>query len=401
MRHAEWQLVAGREIGQRGRSKAFVISSLLLMAFVVAGVVLSAVLQDDGRERMRVAVVRDTATAEAPTSTAVRDQLRRIGTAVGRDVRTVEVDSRAEADAAVRARDVDVALDGATAVWRTTVDDVELAVVQAALQAAYREVRAAALGLDPTELQVLVAPVDVRTETLRPRAADQGVRTGTAAAGLVLLFLAIQIHGAAVLMGVVEEKSSQVVEVVLGHVRARALLTGKVVGIGAVGLAQVVLVAAAALVALVAVRSVDAPKVPASAIVWFVVWFVLGFALYATVFASLGSLVSRQEDAQSVVTPATIPLLLSYFVGFAAVGEPGSTIARVTSLVPFSAPMVMPVRLAASDPPVWEVVAALVLLVGSVIAVLRLGARLYERNVLRSGSTAGFRRVWSSLRRGE
>lgn len=398
MIRGDWPLVAGREIRQRTRSKAFVISSLFLMAVVVAGVVLSAVLRDDGRDRMRVVLVERAATATAPASAQVQALLRPIGASIERDVRTTEVATRQLADDALRSGDADVVVDGTVAVWRRTVDDVELAVVQAAIQAAVREQRAAALGLSDAQLQALLEPVSVRTETLQPRAADQGVRTGTAAAGLVLLFLAIQIHGAAVLMGVVEEKSSHVVEVILGHVRPRSLLAGKIVGIGVVGLAQVALVAGAALGALFAVRSVDAPKVPAGAIVWFVVWFVLGFALYATVFASLGSLVSRQEDAQSVVTPATIPLLLSYFVGFAAVDDPGSTIARVTSIIPLSAPMVMPVRLAAATPPAWEIALSLALVLAGIAGVLLLGGRLYERNVLRSGSTSSLRRVVRSLR---
>lgn len=399
MTSAPWRLVAGREITQRMRSKAFIVSSVLLVAFAVAGVVLSALAHDDSRVRVRVMLVEQRApNDDIPAVLAMQATLPLVANLLDRDVQTITSATRDEANAALRAGDVDVIVDHITVVWRKSVDNVELAFIQASMQTVVRDQRAASLGLSAAQVTQLLAPVEISTATLEPRDADAGVRAGTAAAGLILLFLAVQIHGAAVLMGVVEEKSSRIVEVLLGHVRPRSLLAGKVVGIGAVGLAQVILVATAAIVSTLVVRSVDAPHIPAVAIVWFVVWFVLGFALYATVFAGLGSLVSRQEDAQSVVTPATLPLLASYFVGFAAVANPDSTLARVTSIVPFSAPMVMPVRIAAGSPPPWEIALALVLVVATIGVVLRLAAIVYEGNVLRTGSRASLATAWRTIR---
>lgn len=400
-----WRLVAWREMVQRARSKAFVLSSLVVMAIAVAGVVLSAVLQDDGRTRVDVAVVTGPAgsspapgAAPVPSGAEVAQALPAIGQALSLDVRVRTVADRVAGEALVDAGDADVLVAGTEAVWKRRVSPVQQALVQAAVQSVARRDAARAAGIDDATLARVLAPVDVQTATLRTRDRDESVRAGAAAVGLVLLFMSVQVHGAAVLMGVVEEKSSRVVEVLLGRVRPRALLLGKVLGIGAVGLAQVVLTAAAALVALVAVRSIDVPKVPPDTIVWFVVWFVLGFALYATVFAGLGSLVSRQEDAQTVVMPATLPLLASYIVSFAVVEDPGSLLARITSIVPVTSPMVMPVRLATGSPAVWEIVASIVLVVAAIAVVLRLAGRLYEHNVLRTGSRVGLRETWRSLR---
>lgn len=400
-----WRLVAWREMVQRARSKAFVLSSLVVMAIAVAGVVLSAVLQDDGRTRVDVAVVTGPAAsspapgaAPVPSGAEVAQALPAIGQALSLDVRVRTVADRVAGEALVDTGDADVLVAGTEAVWKRRVSPVQQALVQAAVQSVARRDAARAAGIDDATLARVLAPVDVPTATLRTRDRDESVRAGAAAVGLVLLFMSVQVHGAAVLMGVVEEKSSRVVEVLLGRVRPRALLLGKVLGIGAVGLAQVVLTAAAALVALVAVRSIDVPKVPPDTIVWFVVWFVLGFALYATVFAGLGSLVSRQEDAQTVVMPATLPLLASYIVSFAVVEDPGSLLARITSIVPVTSPMVMPVRLATGSPAVWEIVASIVLVVAAIAVVLRLAGRLYEHNVLRTGSRVGLRETWRSLR---
>ncbi len=395
---ASWRIVAQREFRQRTRSKAFVIGSLVLAALVVVGIVLTAVLRGGDRERIRVVLVDQEATTQTPGAAAIHDALVGLGPGLDRDVRVQQVATRADAEAVLRAGDGDVGIDGTTVVWRTEVDDMELAIIQAAVQSAQQLNRAEQLGLDADELRSLLEPPTLTTEVIDPQGTDHGIRTATAGVGLVLLFLAVQLHGTSVLMGVVEEKSSRVVEVLLGHVRPRALLLGKVIGIGAAGLVQVLVVAVSALAAIATVRSIDAPKVPASAIVWFVVWFVLGFTLYATVFASLGSLVSRQEDAQSVAAPATVPLIVSYIIGFGAVGDASATVARVASIVPLSAPMVMPVRLAAGRVATWELALSLVLVAATLAGVLRVGARLYERNVLRSGAARGWRHAAASLR---
>ena len=122
----------------------------------------------------------------------------------------------------------------------------------------------------------------------------------------ILLFVAIVTYGNLVLTGVVEEKSSRVVEVLLARMPARNLLAGKVAGIGLLGLAQFAVTALAALVAAMVVDSVDVPAVSGGVLAWVVVWFVLGYALYAMAYGALGSLASRTEDAQSVAGPVEL-----------------------------------------------------------------------------------------------
>ena len=150
----------------------------------------------------------------------------------------------------------------------------------------------------------------------------------------VVLLLAITTYGNLVLTGVVEEKSSRVVEVLLARVPARNLLAGKVAGIGLLGLAQVGLTALVALAAVTAVDSVDVPAVRGAVLAWVVVWFVLGYALYATVYGALGSLASRTEDAQSVAGPVTVVLLAAYFTSLAAIGQPDSGLGQAGLVLP-------------------------------------------------------------------
>jgi ABC-2 type transport system permease protein len=210
----------------------------------------------------------------------------------------------------------------------------------------------------------------------------------------VLLFMSIATYGAMVLSGVVEEKSSRVVEVLLARMPARSLLAGKITGIGLLGLAQLALTA---LVALVAVTMTDAAEIPAvrgSVLAWVVVWFVLGYALYATVFGALGALASRPEDAQSAAGPVSAVLIAAYFVSFAAIGSPSTVWAKVVSYFPATAPLAMPNRIAMGATTWWEPLVAVVITVVAIAALVQVGGRVYTGGVLHTGPTLKLRDVW-------
>jgi len=131
----------------------------------------------------------------------------------------------------------------------------------------------------------------------------------------LVLFLCISVFGAMVLSGVLEEKSSRVVEVLLARIPARALLAGKIAGIGLLGLAQIGVTALAALAAITTVHSIDLPAIRGTVLAWAIVWFVLGYALYATVYGALGSLGSRAEDGQAFGGPVMVMLPLVLLAG--------------------------------------------------------------------------------------
>jgi ABC-2 type transport system permease protein len=387
-------LVAAREYQLRVRSKAFVISTLVIMAAVVVMIVLTAVLQDDDdRRRLDVGVV--------DASGALSQQLVDVGDQLDTDVRVERFTSGAAAEQAVRDGDVDVSVVGEELVWETDAGSVDSAIVRSALQNAVVIDRADALGIEPSTLDDLLAPVPAEDRFLEPEDRDRSVRIATATVGVILLFLAIQSYGNLVLQGVIEEKSSRVVEVLLNHVRPRQLLAGKILGLGALGLTQLVLVLVSAMGALFAVRGIDVPNVPLDGLLWFGVWFLLGFGLYATAFAMGGSLVSRQEDAASVVTPISIPFIGSYFASFAIASSPDSTFARVLSIVPVTAPMAMPVRLAAGDPSWVDVAASLALTVAAIYLLVRLAGRVYSRNVLRTGARVPWGAALRAARTGD
>jgi ABC-2 type transport system permease protein len=197
-----------------------------------------------------------------------------------------------------------------------------------------------------------------------------------------------------VLSGVVEEKSSRTVEVLLARMPARNLLAGKIAGIGLLGLGQIVATAIVALVAASLADSFDVPAVRGSVLAWAVVWFVLGYGLFATVFGTLGSLASRTEDASSVTGPVTIILVLGFLVSFAAIGSADTTWARMVSWVPITAPLAMPNRIAMGATTWWDPVVAAFLTVAAIAGLVVLGGRVYTRAILHTGATLSLGEAW-------
>jgi ABC-2 type transport system permease protein len=196
------------------------------------------------------------------------------------------------------------------------------------------------------------------------------------------------------LSGVVEEKSSRTVEVLLARMPARNLLAGKIAGIGLLGLAQVAATAIVALVAASLADSFDVPAVRSSVIAWAVVWFVLGYTLYAAVFGTLGSLASRTEDASSVSGPVSIILVLGFFLSFAAIGSADTTWARLVSWFPLTAPLAMPNRIAMGAATWWDPVAAALLALTTIAGLVVLGGRVYTRAILHTQATLTLGEAW-------
>lgn len=246
--------------------------------------------------------------------------------------------------------------------------------------------RASAAGISPDTLAALVEPASVENVELGQvagRSADDELVTSVLS---LVLFLSVSIYGGMVLTGVIEEKSTRVVEVLLARISPRDLLAGKVLGIGLLGLVQVAVTGVAALLAIGFSDFVDVPAARVSVIAWAVGWFVLGYALIATAYGVLGSLTSRSEDASSVTGPLTVVLIGAYFVSFATIGSPDAVWARAASWFPATAPFAMPNRIAMGAAAWWEPWIAVALTVAAVLALVVLGGRVYRQ---RSCTPAG------------
>lgn len=380
-------LVAVREMSERGRSPAF-WASLAVMVLVVLGVIIVPAMLESGGGTKDVGLA-GAIPDELPD--AIGDQ----GVAGGITVRVHLYDAVTEGEDAVRQGEVDVlVVEGRRLEWRRQADEKLRAVVTGAIQIVAVTERAAAAGISPDGLRTLVAPVpvdDVELGSVAGRSPDDET---AALIMTVLLFIAITTYGNLVLSGVVEEKASRVVEVLLTRIPARNLLAGKVAGIGLLGLGQIAVTVLVALVALTTVDSVDIPAASGGVLAWIVVWFLLGYTLYATVFGALGALASRNEDAQAAAGPVTVVLVAGYFVSFAAIGSPDTAWVKLVSYFPATAPLAMPNRLAMGATAWWEPLLAVVVTLAAIGGLVVVGGRVYSGGVLHSGPTLTVRDAW-------
>ena len=203
--------------------------------------------------------------------------------------------------------------------------------------------------------------------------------------GVLALYGQLFAYGYWVAAGVVEEKSSRVVEVLLATVRPSQLLRGKILGIGVLGLLQLLLIGVVGLIAAQTVGSLDFPSGAIATIGIVLVWLVFGFFFYAGLFAVAGSIVPRQEDLQSTMTPLTLLIVGSFLIGLNAIGNPSSTLATVASLLPPSAPLVMPSRIVLGETSLLGALLSVAITVGATVALVPLATRIYSAAVLRPG----------------
>jgi ABC-2 type transport system permease protein len=382
-------LVAVREMRERSRSRAFRASLVLMIVVVVAVIVAPALLAGGGGTKD----VGITGAVATDLPRVIREQSR----AVGKHARIHHYDERTVGETALRNGTIDVLVVGMRRLeWRRQTDEQLRAVVTGAVQLVTMRDRAAAAGISPATLRDVAAPVAVQSVELGSVAGRSPDDETAAFFMTVLLFLTISTYGSLVLTGVVEEKASRVVEVLLARIPARNLLAGKVAGIGLLGLGQIGITALIAFIAVSSVDSVDVPAARGAVIAWVVVWFVLGYAFYAMTYGALGSLASRTEDAQSVAGPLMVLMVAAYFASFAAIGRPDSGFARLLSYFPATAPLAMPNRIAMGAAAWWEPLLAVALTLAAIAALVEFGGRVYARAILRTGPTLKLRDVWNS-----
>jgi ABC-2 type transport system permease protein len=380
-------LVVRREWIQRVRSTAFRVSTVISAAIVVAIIALPQMYGGGAEPPRIVGVVGE-------SSPELQSAIQAAGKQVALTVSSRAFDDEAAGEEALRADEVNVLLvDQRMLVWKAEVDDQLGAVVTTAVQTIEQQRVIDELGLTPEEQQQL-RPAPLSSRSLEPVTEERTARLALATIGLVLLLMFISFYGGFLLVGVIEEKSSRVVEVLLSRLRPTELLAGKIAGIGLVGLAQFALVAAAALLALVFADNPELPATTRGTIGWIVFWFVLGYAFYAVLYGAAGSLVSRQEDAQSMTFPITAVLIVAYLFALEAAQSPDSTAALIGSFLPPTAPLVMIVRIANGSVPLWQMGLSVVVMLATIYGMVLLAGRIYAGAVLRTGRRVKLMEAW-------
>jgi ABC-2 type transport system permease protein len=380
--YAAVRLIAGRELGTRIKGKAFLITTGLITVLLVVGSILVAVFSGGSGTKIGV----------TPASSSLAKPLVSSAKSIGTTVHTVSVPDQASGEQAVRSGTLDALVllqDGhVTAVVKRNVPDTIQAMLNVlAGQVAFNQ-QITQLGGDPAAAQAAVASASVKVSSLLPPKTYDTQQLVLGIAVGILIYIALLSAGQLVAQGVVEEKSTRVVELLLATIRPWQLMAGKVLGIGILGLIQVAVIGGVGLGAAVVTGAIDlSVSAAAGTIIWLIVWFVLGFLAYSLAFAAAAALVSRQEDAQSVVLPIMMFLIAGYVIGISVLpGDPSSGLVEVLSLIPVFAPTLMPMRLAMGGVPVWESVISVGLVVALIPILVFVSGRIYRNAVVRSGA---------------
>jgi ABC-2 type transport system permease protein len=400
-------LIARREYLERIRAKSFLIMTILV-PILMGGLLFGGAVINSRIGSNHIAVVTDNpqfaedlktelsgknrqaiVDVYSPTEPGVRDlldqrmQKRSIGLggylwvtppAPGQSRGTYEWDPKAKADIVTKSRVAD-AVRGVLA--RETL---------------------AQKGMSATEVNDLLKPVELKPPPKDRKNSDAAF---ISAYGLFfLMYFVILFYGMNVARSIIEEKTSRVFEVMLSKVRPAEMMAGKVIGVGSVGLTQVGIWIAVALVAFKIhglATEIDALPTPGQ-LVCFVIFFILGYILYSSIAAALGAMTNSEQELQQMNMFLMLPLIACTVVIFRVVTDPDGPISVFMSFVPFCTPLIMYTRIIVHQPPVWQIVLSIVLLIATIYVILWIASRIYRVGVLMYGKKPNLPEILRWLR---
>jgi ABC-2 type transport system permease protein len=386
-------LVAVREIKERIRGRIFRIGTLLILA-VVAGAILIPKLtsggSSGGMENVKIGVVGSLAPV-------LRSAMDGAGKSDGYDVRLVAEPDKKTADRLIRDGKLDLAIVNSSDLLvsnpngSSNGDQVaQTAAVDLGVTKAFE-----AAGLTSSQITDIDHAKSLPIVNVGSNP-NKGATKGTSIFGIIFTFMMLTQYNTWILIGVMEEKSSRVVEVLLGALRPIQLLAGKVLGIGAVALAQASAVVVLALVLGEAVGSDFLNGTGPLSVASTLVWLVLGYSFYCWVYAAAGSMAERQDQVQSLAFPLTIPIMIGYIFSIITIstGNP-SLLFKILAYIPLTAPFAMPTLVGLGDVTWWQFVLAALISIGATYGVAKLAAAIYSRSILRTGRRVTYREALS------
>jgi len=384
-----WRLVARRDFWVRIRERSFLISTLINIAVISILVLARASSAVGSGPSFGLGYVGSPSIATGASK-------------LGHDARPpipIEVHAysdQATANAALRDGSVDAVVVGDELIGFTDIPDVLSSLVQASARNAAVTALLDRHHVPQNEREAANDPTPLTLAVLQPAPPHRSENAAVAFVGVLLLYGQLFGYGIWVASGVIEEKASRVVEMLLSAIRPKQLLLGKIVGIGALGLAQLVVISSFAIGLAFATNAIDVSPSAFGAAGLVIGWFILGFAFYATLFAAAGSLVTRMEELQNVIVPINLTILVSFFISIGALQDPNGRLQVIASILPTSSALAMPVRIVLGAAPAWQIATALVALVGSTVLLVPFAARLYSGAVLRTRGRVRIREAWRS-----
>jgi len=402
--------VIRREYLERVRTKAFWISTLLVPIFLGAVMILPAWLAARGGGEFSVAVLDLSGRFFDP----IRDEVDRLlaGDDEKLTVTLVRQDPGADPGAVRERLKNEVQnkrFDGVLVIPATMPDEGQpeyvapnvaafklLSVLERSVNSVMVADRLTGAGLDPDQVRELTHRVGLKTLKLGKggeETSDRGQTFMLAYVFMMIIYVTVLMYGIYVMRGVLEEKSSHVIEVIISTVKPFELMLGKILGIGAVGLTQFLIwailmaaVSAPGMVSAMGMGDIGLPTVPIQLLVFFVVFFVLGFLLYGTLYAGIGAAFDTEQEAQNFQGLVTMLLIVPMVLMIQIINQPDGTLSVVLSLFPFFTPMLMFLRMTLVPVPAWQVAASVVLMLGAILGSTWIVAKIYRVGILMHGS---------------
>lgn len=416
------QIVAKNEFLKRVKTRAFILTTLLgplaFVAFIaIVGFISVKALSDD--ESKTIAVIDDSGVLFDRLAEGDADQFSFVRPAVTADsVKSSVLAGRYDGYLRIPAE----VLTGQAGVEYSTVEGGMGSIFQRGLErrveGVIEEVRLEQANVTPEVRDILNGRIQVSATVLTTEGEEAGNAGGYAVVGFImgfLIYISMLVYGSVVMRGVIAEKTSRVVEIIVSSVKPFELLLGKVLGIGAMGLLQMTVwaglimagtVGSSFIIALfidpsavslpdtasqqevMAAMDFQPPQLGLEVFVWFVLFFLGGYLLYASLFAAIGSAVDQESDAQGFMLPVMMPIILSIVFIQPIIEAPNSTFAVVLSMIPFFSPIPMVVRVAVTEVPFWQVGGSFVLLIGTFLGAIWVSSRIYRVGVLMYGKKA-------------
>ncbi|MGZ8582501.1 MAG: ABC transporter permease [Actinomycetota bacterium] len=386
-----WRQVAMRDFRVRLRDKGFFISTGITLAVLTVFILLRA-FGDEVTPSFDLGITG----SDAASIERIAAELDDVAEREGVELRVGFWDDVEEAEAAVSSGRLDAVLTdgglvGDDAVPATLTQLVQSALVRTRIAAALE-----AGGASAGEIDAVLSQPTIEVRTLEPEDPDREENAGIAFIAVLLAYGQLFGYGVWVATGVIEEKASRVVEILLSAIRPRQLLGGKIAGIGLLGIVQLAFIAAYAIGLSVVTGALEIPSTAIGIALIVLAWFVMGFAFYAGLFAVSGSLVSRMEELQNAMVPINLIIFISFFISIGALESPDSPLSVVASVLPFSSALAMPVRIALGSATAQQIALSISLLVAGTALFVPLSARLYAGAVLKTGGRVKLRDAWRS-----
>jgi ABC-2 type transport system permease protein len=381
-------LVARREILVRLRSRTFWAFTVVMAVLVVIGIVAASVLNGPAAPASAPAV----RVGFSGGSQALEQSFESTAVLVGVDVSVSDISDEAAGRAQLTAGKLDMLVTGSATAPAAAVTDAVPAMAVIALDAAAQTARLNAAGLPPSTVASVMSGVPVENVPLpQPSSPFEFTTNVLGALGVcIVLFVTLGAYGQYVAQGVVEEKATRMIEILLASIRPSELLAGKVLGIGFVAILQLAIVGSAALITVGLTKGASIPALGVGYVLAYLVWFVLGYLLYAMALAAVAVLVSRPEEVPYVTAPVVLGLAFSYLLMFVGLSDPTNPLIVVLSIFPPCSPILMTLRIAYGVAPIWQVLVAMALIIAAIVGLTWVAGRTYANSAMQFGARVRF-----------